>query len=151
VAEVPVVAARPVGEFVHVEHAELDRAGGVEALERRGRDPLGLVPLDARAARGRDARAVEHVLVRHRYAGERAERSAGHAIAIYGERRVPGALRIEAEERVDRRLHFARSRDDGFEQLGRREALRGQAGGRLREREPNHLRAHRASSSRTRS
>ena len=107
-AEMPVVAGGVEGELRHVEGRELDCAGGVEPGERvRGARRRALAQ-DLRAA-GRDfARAVVHVLVRHRHAVQRAAPAAGRRVAVGGLRGRQGALGVDADETVQARLGLRR-------------------------------------------
>ena len=100
-AVVGVQAFRAVGELVHVELAEEDRAGvGEPRHDRgvRGRDPVGQ---DARAGGGLDsARAVE-VLEGQGHSVERAQGAARHHRGLGRPRRLDGRLRRHREVRLE--------------------------------------------------
>src|SRR5437868_2900470 len=117
-----VVAGGTVGEFRHVERADVERAGCIEPLERSG--GLGRRPAlaDLRAAVRHLPRAVEHVLVRERYAGQ-------WTVAALG---VPA---LSADERVDARLPELDARAARFLELLRRERAAVQLHPRLGERQ----------------
>ena len=105
VAPVLVVPGRPVSELGHVERADIERARGVEALERgRGLSGRPAAP-DLRAAVRYLAGAVEHVLVRER---DGAEGAFARAVA-----------RLLGNEGVDARLPTLDATAAGLQQIFR--------------------------------
>ena len=121
-AVVPVVARGPEGEFGHVENAELDRAGGVEPLERRRGRRRGPLAQDLRAAGGTRRAAVVHVLVRHRHAVQRPARR----LTVRETRGLESGRLVDAQEAVQPRLDPPRPVEHRFHgRDGARAAARG--------------------------
>src|SRR5271168_5061249 len=122
-AEVSIVAGRAVGELGHLQRAESNRAGILEALQRGRRRRGDEIAADARAAGDDFAGLVIHVLVCQRHAVQRAATSA------LGERRVSSVGRLECLIRFDRhegiqmRLPFRDPVETGLRHLARGNAL----------------------------
>ena len=119
-----VVTRRAIGELRHLQRAQPDRAGVLQALQCgrcHGRDEIAP---DLRAARDDLAGLVIHVLVRQRHPMQRA------AVPALRERRVRGVgsrqrgLRLDRHERVEARLPAPNSIETGLRCLARRSRLR---------------------------
>src|SRR5204863_2996328 len=121
IAPVLVVPGGPVRELGHVQRADVERTGEVEALQRRGSFGSEPALADLRAAVRHAAGAVEHVLVRERDA---AERSYSRAVA-----------RLLVDEGVDARLPALDAPAAGLQQIFRGKLAPAQAVRRLGQRE----------------
>src|SRR5262249_18098665 len=94
VAEVLVMACRPRGELRHVEGAGVGGAGLVEGREPRRGEAGAPSAADFRAA-GRDAPgAIEHILMRERYAVQRAAHASARKLRIKRRGLLERALRV---------------------------------------------------------
>ena len=118
-----VVAGRAVGELHHLQRAQPNRAGILQALQRgrgRGRDEIAA---DLRAAGHHLAGVVIHVLVRQRHAVQRAA-----AVAL-GQRRIGGIGRLQRRfgfdrhEGIETRLPLRDPVEAGLRHLARGDAL----------------------------
>src|SRR5688572_5671188 len=108
---VPVVAGRPHGELRHVEHAELDRARGVQQLQNLRGSLRRRLAQDLGAA-GRDyAAAVIHVLVRHRHAVQRSAHVTARELAVGEMRRGERRVVVDAQKTVELGLHRVGARE----------------------------------------
>jgi len=115
------VTRRPVGEFGHVERADVGGTGGIQALERRRGLRRNPALADLRAAVRHASGAIKHVLMRERDAGER----------------TAGAGRMAQlgfDEGVDAWLPARDARAARLEELLRRNVALRQPCARLRER-----------------
>ncbi len=121
VAERLVVTGGSERELRHVQRAELQRAGGVEALEQR-RGPRGRHRVAGpRSVRGNPTGTIEHVLVREQGAvecGSRIDR--WQAVATRGLR--TRRLGVEAHEGIDPRLPVVDAREARIDELAARHA-----------------------------
>ena len=129
--EMLVMAGRPHGELGHVEAAQIGGARFRKPRER-GRGDFGPEIAADLAAAGREAaRAVIHVLVRQRHAGQGPERLARGALRVHGGGAFAGRLLFDAHEGVQLRVDGLDAGKRRFRQLHRREVARGDAGRRL--------------------
>ena len=111
-----VVPGRPHGEFRHVEAPEFDAAGGIELAEN-GRGVVGdKFSADFRAAAADFAGAIEHVLMRERYAVQRTKRTPCLDSLIRRASLCPGIGSGHADEAIKRRLQSFDAVEAGFNQ-----------------------------------
>jgi hypothetical protein len=130
-----VVAGRSIGEFRHLQRAQTNRPGILQALQGcRGRR-RNEIASDFRAAGDQLAGVVIHVLVRQRHAVQRA------ATVTFRQRRVGSIggrqrlLRFDRHEGVETGLPLRDPIETGLRRLPRREAP---LGDRLRDRRQRH-------------
>ena len=104
-AVVPVVPGWANGELGHVEAADIDTAGVQQALQRRAIRVGDVFATDLRAAGGRLALAIEHVLVGERHAVQRPESLAFGQRGIRALRGLQRLIGLDPDVAIDDRLH----------------------------------------------
>ena len=118
-----VVAGRSVGELHHLQRAQPDRAGILQALQRRrgrGRDEIAA---NLRAAGDHLAGLVIHVLVRQRHAVQRAGEISLCQRRVGGIGRRQRLVGVDGHERVETGLPLRDAVEAGLRHLARRDAL----------------------------
>ena len=125
-----IVAVRSHGELDHDEAAEIDGAGPVEPVDRRGDVRRPPVCTQLRSAGRHPACPVVHVLVRERHTVQRSERRAA-PLALVG--RIGGRARavpVDVDEAIQRVAEPRDAVEAGFRDVTRRRpAGRNRAGG----------------------
>ena len=143
-----VVPGRPHGEFRHVKAPELDAAGGIQ-LAKNGRGVIrDKFSADFRAAAADFAGAIEHVLMRERYAVQRTKGMPCLDSLIGRASLCLGIGSGHADEAIERRLQSFDAAEAGFNQGLRPQSPLGNCSRGFAQRQRRNI-VHRPASSRT--